>query len=135
MVFMRRALPAVLLSVATLLVAPPALAHHSFAAFDDTRVRTLEGTIKTFRWANPHVVLDVLVKPGGAGEPQEWRLETSSPAILRRFGWTATSLRPGDRVSITCNPLRDGSHGGRLHTLTLSESGRKLETKLSGSKQ
>lgn len=133
MALFRWAAAAALLSTATLLVASPALAHHSFAAFEDARVRTLEGTIKAFQWTNPHVLLEILVKPLAAGEPQEWKIESSSPAILRRFGWTANSLKPGDHVGIICNPLRDGSPGGRLHTLTLPETGRKLETKLSGS--
>ena len=128
-----RGVSAALLSAMTLMVAPSSLAHHSYASFDDTRVRTLEGTLKIFQWVNPHVVLKVLVLPDTGGEPQEWNIETSSPAILKRFGWTSHSLKPGDRVSLICNPLRDGSFGCRLHTLTLPETGHRLETKLSGS--
>jgi Family of unknown function (DUF6152) len=115
------------------LAAFPALAHHSYATFEDTAVRTLEGTIESFEWSNPHVVLKLLVKPDDRGEPQEWSIETSSPAILTRFGWRRNSVKPGDRVRVVCNPLRDGSPGGRLHTLIRLDTGQTLKTKLSAS--
>jgi hypothetical protein len=127
----QQALPSGLWLAVTLVVALPALAHHSFAAYDDTRTRTLKGTVMTFRWTNPHVALKVLVELDGGGEPQEWNFETSSPAILTRFGWTRNSIKPGDRVSVVCNPLSDGSLGGRLHTVVLLDTGQRLETKLS----
>jgi hypothetical protein len=126
-------LSVVVLGLAVGVLSLPALAHHSYAAYDANRTRTLEGTIRTYQWANPHVVLRMLVSPEGHREPQEWRIETSSPAILRRFGWTRHSLKPGDRVSVICNPLSDGSYGGRLHTLVLLQSNQTLRTKLSDS--
>jgi hypothetical protein len=127
----RLALPTALLSVVTLFVASPANAHHAYATFDDTRIRTLKGTIETFEWSNPHVVLEVLVKLDGRSEPQEWRIESSSPAILKRFGWQRNSMKAGDRISAVCNPLRDGSPGCRLHTLMMLDTGLILKTKLS----
>jgi hypothetical protein len=125
------ALPTVLLSAATLFAAAPTLAHHSFAAFEDTRIRTLEGTVKTFKWTNPHVMLTVLVNRDDSGERQEWTIVTSGPAILTRFGWRRSSMKTGDRTRIVCNPLRDGSPGCRLHTLTMLDTGQILKTKLS----
>ena len=125
-------LTALLLTV-TALVGVPAGAHHSYARFDDTRVRTLEGTIKSFQWSNPHVVIKLLVKLDDSGEPQVWSVESSSPAILTRFGWRRSSVKPGDRVRVVCNPLRDGSPGGRLHTLVRLDTGQTLKTKLSAS--
>ena len=121
-----------LLLAATLAMAFPASAHHSFAAFERSKTVTLTGTVKTFNWANPHVIFGVLV-PAGSGAPQEWSIETSSPAILKRFGWTRNSLKPGDHVSVVCNPLSDGSHGGRLHTVMMLDTGQILNTKLSAS--
>jgi len=115
-----------------LAVNAPTLAHHSFAPFDATQVRELTGTIKSFIWSNPHVTFTVLVVPSGGGEPQQWNIVTSSPAILKRFDWTPESLKPGDRVKIECNPMSDESHGGRLHTLVVLATGRILRTKLSG---
>jgi Family of unknown function (DUF6152) len=120
-----------LLSAAAVLGASPARAHHSFAAFDETRTRTLEGTVTSFHWNNPHVMLTVLTNLGDLGQPQEWTLVTSGPAILMRFGWRRDSMKTGDRVRLDCNPLRNGSPGCRLHTLTMLDTGQILKTKLS----
>jgi hypothetical protein len=120
-----------LLLVATVALAFPAPAHHSFAAYDVVNTRTLKGTLETFQWSNPHVTLKMLVQPDGGGAAQEWGLVTSGPAILKRFGWTRSSLKPGDRISVVFNPMSDGSHGGRLHTLVLLDTGLTLKTKLS----
>jgi hypothetical protein len=46
-----------------------------------TQTRTLKGSVKTFQWSNPHVALKMLVELDGGGEPQEWNIESSSPAI------------------------------------------------------
>jgi hypothetical protein len=120
-----------LFSAATLLVALPAPAHHSFAAFDETRIHTLEGTVKTFQWINPHVMLTVLTNAADFSQPREWTIVTSGPAILTRFGWRRNSMKTGDRVRVACNPMRDGSAGCRLHTLTMLGTGQVLKTKLS----
>jgi hypothetical protein len=117
------------------LLALPALAHHSFAAFDATQTRTLEGVVENFQWSNPHAVFTLLLQADGGGEPLKWNIITSSPAILMRFGWTQASLKPGDHVSVLCNPLSDGSHGGRLHTVVLLDTGQLLRTKLSAGAQ
>jgi hypothetical protein len=120
---------------ASVLMAQASLAHHSFAAYDATQTRTLKGTVKAFQWSNPHAALTVLVEPGGGGEPIEWNILTSSPAILMRFGWTSNSLKVGDHVSVLCNPLSDGSPGGRLHSVVLLDTGQVLQTKLSAQAQ
>jgi hypothetical protein len=125
------ALSTALLSAVTVLVASSTLAHHSFGAFEDARIRTLEGTVKTFQWTNPHVMLTVLTTLDGRSRPQEWTIVTSGPAILRRFGWRRDSMKAGDHVRVACNPLRDGSPGCRLHTLTMLDTGLILKTKLS----
>ncbi len=121
------------LACAALFSALPVPAHHSYATFDNTRTITLEGTVKSYRWMNPHVVLRVLVRVDGSNT-QEWNIETSAPSILRRFGWTRDSMRPGDHVSFSGNPLSNGSYGCHLHTLTLLDTGQIFKTKLSTSK-
>ena len=117
--------------VAAAALAFPAFAHHSFAAYDVVNTRTLKGTLETLQWSNPHVTLKMLVQPDVGGPAQEWNLVTSGPAILKRFGWTRSSLKPGDRISVICNPMNDGSHGGRVHTVVLLDTGLTLKTKLS----
>jgi hypothetical protein len=106
--------------------APPAMAHHSFAMYEPTKTLTFKGTVKSFQWTNPHVIVWILVQPDGGGAPQEWSLETTSPGVLTRAGWTRQSLKAGDRVSVTFSPLRDGSHGGGLNSVTLLDTGQTL---------
>jgi hypothetical protein len=112
----------------------PVYAHHSFAIYE-RRTLTLKGNVKTFQWTNPHCVIWVLVQPEGGGEPQEWGFETTSPGVLTRSGWTRNSIKPGDRVSVEFSPLRDGSHGGGLKSVTLLDTGQKLEASFAGSEK
>jgi Family of unknown function (DUF6152) len=109
----------------------PSHAHHSYAAYDLIQTRTLEGTVESFHWSNPHSTFTLVLKPDGHGELIRWNIITSGPAVLKRFGWTQGSLKAGDRVSVVCNPMTDGSHGGRLHTVVLLDTGQVLRTKLS----
>jgi hypothetical protein len=118
------AIAAVAVGVAAVL---PAAAHHSFATYDRTKTVTIKGTVKTFQWTNPHCVIWVVIQPAGGGDPQEWTIETTSPGVLTRSGWTRHSLSPGDRVSVEFNPLRDGSHGGGLNSVTLLDTGQTLK--------
>jgi hypothetical protein len=104
----------------------PVYAHHSFATYDRSQTLTLKGTVKTFQWTNPHCVVWIMVQPEGGGEPQEWSIETTSPGVLTRGGWTRNSIKPGDPVSVEYYPLRDGSHGGGLRSVTLTDTGQKL---------
>ena len=113
----------------------PVYAHHSFAVYDRSKTLTLKGNVKTFQWTNPHCVIWVLVQPEGGGEPQEWSFETTSPGVLTRSGWTRNSIKPGDRVSVEFSPLRDGSHGGGLNSVTLLDTGQKLEANFAASEK
>jgi hypothetical protein len=119
-------LKAALAGVAMVVLLQPAAAHHSFAMFEPTKTLTLKGTVKTFQWTNPHVILWVLVQPDDGGAAQEWSIETTSPGVLTRAGWTRQSLKAGDRVTVVFNPLRDGSRGGGLNSVTLLDTGQIL---------
>jgi hypothetical protein len=87
------------------------LAHHSFAMFDTEHPIEITGTVKEFRWVAPHTVLIVAVK-GQEGTVKNWTLEGGTPSLLRREGMTAMSLKPGDEIVVTINPLRSGAQGG-----------------------
>lgn len=113
----------------------PAAAHHSFAIYDRTKTLTIKGTVKTFQWTNPHCVIWLVIQPAGGGDPQEWSIETTSPGVLTRSGWSRHSLNPGDRVSVVFNPLRDGSHGGGLNSVTILDTGQTLKANLSDSEK
>jgi hypothetical protein len=125
LISLKRSSMGILLAV-MVAAASPAMAHHSFAMYEPTKTLTLKGTVKTFQWTNPHVVVWILVQPDDGGAAQEWSLETTSPGVLTRAGWTRQSLKTGDRVSVTFSPLRDGSRGGGLNSVTLLDTGQTL---------
>ncbi len=105
---MRRLLLVLGLSIAVPVV--PALAHHSFAPFDQSKTVAYKGTVSQFQWTNPHSWLILKVK-GEQGE-EVWSFEMLSPNVLRRMGWRNDILKPGDVITVTANPARDGSKAG-----------------------
>jgi len=96
----------------------PARAHHSFAMFDFTKEVTLTGTISKFDWTNPHtfVWIDVV---NSEGKVETWAAEGQSPNYLGRRGWSKDTIKPGDKVTLVLNPLRDGRTGGMFRNMTL----------------
>ena len=122
-------------AVAALLIAAPtpfavAEAHHSFAMFDPSKTVTLNGSVQEFRWVNPHVALFVLANAGAGAPPELWSVELTSPGNLTKIGWTRKSLKPGDRVAVEVNPLRNGQHGGGFRKVTLLDTGEVLQARL-----
>jgi hypothetical protein len=103
----------------TLVLSGVAAAHHSGAAYDMDHPRTMEGTVKTVNWTNPHITF-VIESDAKDGNPaRSWVFEVSSPGVLARSGWTKRSLQPGDHAVFRYAPLRDGNPGGFLLTVTL----------------
>ena len=99
-------------------VAAPAMAHHSFAMFDNEKTVNMKGTVKEFEWSNPHAWLYIMAV-NEAGKPEEWAFEMASPLQLTSKGWKQDSLKPGDKISIAMHPMKDGSHGGSSVAVTL----------------
>jgi hypothetical protein len=111
-----------------------AAAHHSNAAYDLDHPQTMEGTVKTVNWTNPHITF-VIEKDVKEGEPAStWVFEVSSPGVLTRSGWTKRSLQPGDHAVFRYAPLRDGSPGGFLQKVTL-QNGQELSYSLTPAEQ
>lgn len=102
-----------------LCVATTAGAHHSFAMFDRSRTDTVAGTVKAFELINPHGWLRIMVADSN-GVASEWPLELGGAGQLERFGWTPDAVHPGDKVTVRLHPLRDGSYGGQLVSVTLA---------------
>jgi hypothetical protein len=100
-------------AAALLAVAPAAQAHHSGVEFDQTQTKALSGTVRLFQWTNPHCYIQLVVR-NAQGVDEEWSLEMTAPIHLQRLGWQRGSLKPGDRISVTIHPLRDGRHGGNV---------------------
>jgi hypothetical protein len=105
-------------AAAALCVAVPAGAHHSTAAFDNSRGVKIEGTITQFRWINPHASIKIDGVTPGDDPDGVWTVEMTAPNVLINQGWTRTALKDGDKVTMFVNPLRtkvvlnDGSTGG-----------------------
>src|SRR5262245_16575183 len=95
-------------------------AHHSFSMFDSTKEVLLTGVVKEFQWTNPHTFVQLVV-PGPGGKSVEWSIEGSSPNGLSRIGWKRTSIKAGDQVAVTINPLRSGQPGGNFVQLKFAD--------------
>jgi hypothetical protein len=108
-----------LIAIAVAAFTAPAIAHHSFAMFDDQKTITLQGTVKEFEWVNPHSWLRVMVNDDKTGKSAMWALELSSPSRLVTMGMHADSVKPGDVVSVTFHPMKDGTRGGQFMQATL----------------
>lgn len=107
------------------LLSMQSLAHHSYAMFDRETTRTYQGVVRTWEFTNPHATLWVYIDDA-KGTPQLWGFEAPGPTALIRNGWNKNTVKPGDKVSVEINPLRDGRNGGNLLKLTASD-GRTLD--------
>ena len=101
--------------------AAPALAHHSFAMFDFQASKTVTGTVEQFDWTNPHTFIWLQVPTGAGGATERYGFEGMSPNYLGRRGWSKSTLKPGDKVTVIYHPLKDGSKGGTYQKVQLSD--------------
>jgi hypothetical protein len=101
-----------------------ALAHHSFAVhFVAGEIVTVSGVVTEFRFRNPHGLVFFAVE--GDNGAETWRAETNSPNVLRRRGWSASSIAVGDRITVEGYPSRDDSKTMRIARVIFAD-GREL---------
>ncbi len=105
---------------AILLAAAPASSHHSNVAYDTSKRLTVTGVVKEWRWINPHtwLYLEVTDEKGGK---VEWHAEGRAPGILLRAGWTKTSMKPGETVTVDMGLARDGTNTGIMMRVTKAD--------------
>jgi hypothetical protein len=115
-----RSLYVAALAAVMLVLSAPAWVHHSGAMFDRTQQTMITGTVTEFQWTNPHSSFKVEV-PGADGKSEIWSIEMNGPNNLVRAGWKRSTIKPGDKVSVTINPLRDGRPGGWYLGITLAD--------------
>ena len=101
-------------------MAATALAHHSAAGIDRTKSQTVSGVVKEFRWTNPHSWIDLDV-PNDKGGTETWSVEMTSPTFLERAGWKSSSVKAGEKVTVTLRPFKGGEPGGLFVSITLPD--------------
>ena len=108
-------------AVAAVLAPLPALAHHSYAMFDQAKEVELKGvTVVEWQWTNPHTWLFILV-PNGTAEPDKFSIEGGNPGVLRRQGFGIGTFKPGDKVTVYMAPLLSGEKGGSMNAVLLPD--------------
>ena len=107
------------LAVAVLAVSVPLFAHHGTAAFDVTKKITMKATVTTWRWSNPHCILQFNTKDE-SGNTVEWTTELSNPSDMVDSGWTQQTLKVGDQITVVVFPVKNGKPIGRIVTVTLA---------------
>ena len=95
----------------------PVWAHHSHTNYNTAEFINVSGTITEIAWTNPHTWIYLEVT-GAQGRPEKWALEGGSITSLMRGGWQRDSIKVGDKLSVRCNRLRDGSDGCLLGFVT-----------------
>jgi hypothetical protein len=99
--------------LAVLLVAlsvGPAGAHHAFSAvYDDKQTVTVEGVVTQFKFVNPHALMSMDVTDK-SGKVVTWTVEFAGRLNLAEGGWTADTVKPGERIKVTGNPARQNDH-------------------------
>jgi hypothetical protein len=113
----------VLLAVAC--VSITVAAHHSPAVFDRTKELKLTGTVTAFKWQNPHTFLELDVK-NAKGVVENWAVEMTSPTYLVRAGWKNNTVKAGDKVTVTVNPVKEGDVKAGIFKSILLSDGRVL---------
>jgi hypothetical protein len=101
-------------------------AHHGTSAYEEHPI-TLKGTVTEFAWSNPHsqIYFDVVDDKGNA---VHWSCETLSPSRLVRAGWTRTSLKPADKITIILLPAKNGTPVGYLEEVVLADGSKLTRT-------
>ena len=117
---MKNRLMVTLALLAGLSVTAPLMAHHGGATLYTDRVVTVKGTVKKWFWSNPHCLLTLDVK-GDDGQTVEWIFETQAPNSIYPAGYRKDSFKPGDVVTITAQPVKNGKPNGRLTRAVLAD--------------
>lgn len=103
----------------------PTFAHHGGSDYDLQHPMTLKGSVTEFYWSNPHCQIFLDVKDD-SGKVVNWAVETLAPAVLKRAGWSSSTLHPGDQIVITFVPSKRDTPIGMLRKVVLPD-GRELK--------
>jgi len=101
-------------------LATPLHAHHGVAAYDMTTLASLNGTVREFDWSNPHATI-YIDAPDDKGAMRKWEVETNSPNLLNRAGWTRDTVKPGTQMTIFGFKGKDGAATMRLEKIVMPD--------------
>ena len=102
------------------------LAHHGNAEFDIGKKVTVKGTVTKWSWSNPHCFL-TFDSESDNGSLTHWVVETQPPRSVTANGFGQYSFKPGDQVTVTLEPVKNGQPLGRMLEVVLP-NGKKLVT-------
>lgn len=110
---------------AAILLSWQAVAHHSTAMFAADKEVSLTGIVTDYQWTNPHSWIEMDVATAD-GKTVHYSIELGAPRSMQRTGWKVRTLKPGDKVTLVVNPMKNGTPGGLLVRATLPD-GKVLE--------
>ena len=110
----------VALTIGFFLISIPLLAHHGATEYDMTKIVTLRATVTELQFVNPHTLLTFTVKDD-SGKASEWEGELPSPNLLSRRGWSRSTLKPGDQVTVIGSPAKNGERGMQVKKLVFPD--------------
>jgi hypothetical protein len=119
----------VALTIGLFLISVPVLAHHGASEYDMTKIVTLRATVSELQYVNPHTLLTFTVKDDN-GKAMEWQGELPSPNLLSRRGWSRSTLKPGDEVTVIGAPAKNGVKGMQVKKLVFPDGHELLGTVL-----
>ena len=96
------------LCLAAVAVSVPASSHHAApAVFTDEEIE-IEGVVTEFNFVNPHVNI-MLNVTDETGAETEWMVTGPAAPPMRRWGWTADTLQPGQLIRFAGKSSRTGA--------------------------
>ena len=105
---------------AALVFAPAAaLAHHSTAEYDMTKLTAVKGTVTQFEWTNPHAYIHIKAI-NDKGKAESWDAEMASLGMLARVNWKRDTVKPGDEITIYGNRAKSGKNQMRLDKIVFA---------------
>lgn len=87
-----------------MMMAVSASAHHSVSNFDFDKSATVSGTVSYFSFTNPHSFIDIQVKDEKGGAASQWKVFATSKVVLQRYGWSPSSVKVGDVITVYGHP-------------------------------
>lgn len=87
----------------------PLLAHHGDAGRYEDNVVVMQGIVVEMQLITPHSIIVVDV-PDETGKTVRWQAEMGGrTAMIKEFGWTKDTLKPGDKITLTGRKVKSGA--------------------------